>query len=322
MALVERIDPEARTALDAWRTANEGLWAPDLSERRARFDAMARPVMQDAPVRARVHQRDVTIAGPDGDPLRLQLTRPATASGTLPAVLCLHGGGFVIGSVETDQAQVLPLADELGALVVSVDYRLAPEHPHPAPVEDCHAALAWMVAQADELDIDPQRIALFGTSAGGGLAAGVALMARDRATATPALQVLGYPMLDDRGTTVSSRQSEDLGAWDRELNFEGWRHLLGDRAGGAEVDGYAAPARATRLAGVCPAYVDVGELDLLRDECVAYAARLMEAGVPTELHVFRGAYHACEQIAAETPLGQRIRSLRTDALRQALAVSG
>jgi acetyl esterase/lipase len=238
----------------------------------------------------------------------------------LPAVLCIHGGGFVIGSIDTDQGQILPLVDQLGAVVVGVEYRLAPEHPHPTPVEDCHAALQWMVANAAGLRIDPSRIALFGTSAGGGLAAAVALLARDRGTAAPVLQVLAYPMLDDRNDTPSSHDVPALGLWNLPINVEGWRHLLGDRLGTDDVSAYAAPARAEDIRGLCPAHVDVGELDILRDESISYASRLLQAGVATELHVVPGAYHACEQVAPESDIARRIVGYRMAALRRALRI--
>ncbi len=315
-----RVDPEALQALDQALTLGlvGSAWSDDVEERRSFFLDMQATGLDADPLLGRIEQRDEIIVGPDGDELRVQVTRPVGVSGILPAVLCLHGGGFVIGSVETDQAQVRPLAVELGAIVVGVDYRRAPEHPHPAPVEDCHAALAWMVANAEDLQLDPSRIALFGTSAGGGLAAGLALMARDRGTAAPVLQVLAYPMLDDRGTTPSSRDLPALGLWDRDINFSSWALLLGGRAGGPDVDAYAAPARAPEVAGLCPAFLEVGELDILRDETIHYALRLFGANVATELHVHPGAFHACEQVAAGSAIGRRIWQLRIDALRRAL----
>lgn len=315
-----RVDPEALVALDeALRLGLVGSgWSGDVEERRNFFLNMQIAGLDADPLQGRIEQRDEIIDGPDGDRLRVQITRPVGVGGVLPAVLCLHGGGFVIGSVETDQAQVRRLAVELGAVVVGVDYRRAPEHPHPAPVRDCHAALAWMVAQAQDLQLDPHHIALFGTSAGGGLAAGLALMARDLRTAAPVLQVLAYPMLDDRGTTPSSRDLSPLGMWDRDLNFSSWDLLLGGRAGEPDVDAYAAPARATDVAGVCPAFLEVGELDILRDETILYGLQLYGANVATEMHVHPGAFHACEQVAAGSAIGRRIWQLRIDALCRAL----
>ncbi|GAA3342217.1 hypothetical protein GCM10020358_36420 [Amorphoplanes nipponensis] len=187
--------------------------------------------------------------------------------------------------------------------------------PHPAPVEDCYAGLVWTAAHAAELGIDPDRLALYGGSAGGGLAIATALIARDRGG--PALRFMMpiYPMIDDRNETASSHEITDIGIWDRAGNIEAWDWYLG----GKEADQYAAPARAEDLTGLPPAFIDVGAVDLFRDEDIAFAQRLMAAGVPTELHVHPGSYHAAETFAAEAALSRRTWALRTDALRRALA---
>jgi acetyl esterase/lipase len=177
---------------------------------------------------------------------------------------------------------------------VSVEYRLAPEHPHPAPVEDCYAGLKWMVEHAVEIGVDPSRIALAGPSAGGGLAAATALVARDRGGPPLACQILIYPMLDDRNITPSSREFAGIPGWSREANISGWTALLGDKTGTEDVSPYAAPARASDLSNLPPTLIQVGELEVFRDECVDYALRLMQAGVSTELHVYPGAYHGWE----------------------------
>lgn len=183
---------------------------------------------------------------------------------------------------------------------MSVGYRLAPEHPHPAPVEDCYAALRWMSDQASALGVDAGRLALYGGSAGGGLAAAVALPARDRGTPRPAFQMLPCPMLDDRNVTPSSHEITDIGIWDRAANLQGRQALLGDFDGADGVSPYAAPARADDLSGLPPTYLDAGELDLFRDENIDYATRLVRAGVPVELHVYPGGIHAGE-LPAPTP---------------------
>jgi acetyl esterase/lipase len=207
------------------------------------------------------------------------------------------------------------ICDEVGAVVVSVEYRLAPENPHPAPVEDCYAALVWMVKNADELGFDPNRLALYGGSAGGGLVLGTALLARDRGGPPVKFMMPIYPMIDDTNTTPSSHEIVDVGIWDREGNIEAWAWYIGD----GKPDQYAAPTRAEDLTGLPPAFIDVGTVDLFRDEDIAFAQRLMHAGIPTELHIHDGAYHAAERFAPEAALSTRIWAARLDALRRALA---
>jgi acetyl esterase/lipase len=196
-----------------------------------------------------------------------------------------------------------------------VEYRLAPEHPHPAPSEDCYAGLVWMARNAAELGFDPERLAVYGGSAGGGLTIAVVLLARDRGFPAIRFQMPIYPMIDDTNETPSSHEITDIGIWDRAANIEAWQWYLG----GGKPDQYAAPARAEDLSGLPPAFIDVGTVDLFRDEDIAFAARLMQAGVPVELHVNPGAYHASEAFAPQAVLSQRIWERRFDALRRALA---
>jgi acetyl esterase/lipase len=186
---------------------------------------------------------------------------------------------------------MIDLAQELGTAVVSVEYRLAPETRHPGPVEDCYAGLVWSAAHAQELGIDPQRIVLVGGSAGGGLAAGVALIARDRGGPAVLGQMLICPMLDDRNDTPSAVQMAGLGVWDRTSNETGWNALLGDARGADGVSPYAAPARAADLSGLPPAFIDVGSAETFRDEDVSYASRIWQAGGVAELHVWPGGFH-------------------------------
>jgi acetyl esterase/lipase len=216
--------------------------------------------------------------------------------------------------VAQSDAQAATLADSLSCVVVSVEYRLAPEHPYPAGPRDCYAGLAWMAAHADELGVDPDRIAIYGASAGGGLCIATALMARDRGGPALCFQMPIYPMIDDRNETPSSHLITDVGVWDRAANLEAWAWYLG----GKEADGYAAPARCEDLSGLPPTFIDVGTLDLFRDEDLAFAARLVQAGVPPELHLHPGAYHASEGFAPNAALSRRIVATRNDALRRAL----
>ncbi|WP_330434061.1 alpha/beta hydrolase [Streptomyces sp. NBC_00825] len=322
-SITDRIDPQVRQGLKALHelTGPGGLVDFDIPRQRELYEEMNRAALAALPPNDRVEYEDLTVPGPaDGPDVAVRVYRPAGSEGAglLPGILYIHGGGMITGSIRTDHRQVLPLVEAVDAVVVSVEYRLAPEHPHPAPVEDCYAALLWMSGRASELGIDPDRLALYGGSAGGGLAAGVALLARDRGTPRLAFQMLPYPMLDDRNITPSSQEITDIGIWDRAANLQGWQALLGERAGTGRVDPYAAPARADDLSGLPPAYLDVGELDLFRDENIAYANRLMQAGVPVELHVYPGGIHAGELLARDAELSTRINGYRVDALDRAL----
>jgi acetyl esterase/lipase len=233
------------------------------------------------------------------------------------AVLYLHGGGMIFGLEHLGDLYDLAVRDYVarsGVPMLVVDYRIAPEHPHPTPVEDCYAALRWLADNATTLGVDPARIAVMGDSAGGGLAAGVCLLARDRGGPPVAQQLLIYPMLDDRAHMPDPQLLPFL-TWTYDDNVTGWSALLGDGAGTDTVSSYAAPARATDLAGLPDTYIDVGDLDIFRDEDITYAARLSDAGVPTELHLHAGCPHAFEALArgadvTQRAIGDRIRRLR------------
>jgi len=263
-----------------------------LAQTRAMMEALA--TASGLPSTDRVDIDSRVIPGPSGCPdVRVLVTRPKVRTGPGPGILHIHGGGYVMGSPEMGLATDIAYAEMLGATVVSVDYRLAPETPHPGPVEDCYAALAWLHAEAAALGIDRKRIAVTGESAGGGLAAAVTLLARDRGLIKVAFQHLVFPMLDDR-TTVNPDPSPYFGEfiWTPEHNLFGWSSLLGGTPGGADVSCYAAPARAEDLAGLPPTYLACGALDLFLEENLDFARRLMRAGVPTELHIYPGAPHA------------------------------
>ena len=259
------------------------------------------PLMRAAPMVFPVSPEDVarteksTHAAPgrDGAPdVPVIVYRPVGAEGVLPCILHIHGGGYVLGSAAAGEAAHRPLAADLGCCIVTVDYRLAPETPHPGPVEDCYAALAWVTANADALKIDPARIGVMGESAGGGLAAGLALLARDRGEYKLAFQHLIYPMIDDRTVTLADPHPH-VGefVWTPQRNHFGWRSLLGAEPGAEGLSPYAAAARALDLSGLPPTYIATGALDLFLEEDLEYARRLTRGGVPLELHVYSGAYH-------------------------------
>ncbi len=290
----------------------------DLVQRRSTIDRLIAAASTDSQPNPRIAVEERTIPGLDaGDPnIRVRLYRPRDVSGAAPAIYVIHGGGMVLGNLEWEHPTCLSLSDELNAVVVQVDYRLAPEHPAPAGLHDCYAGLQWLASAS--LGIDHERIVIFGGSAGGGLALGTALMARDRQGPRLAYQMLLYPMIDDRNDTPSSHEITDLGVWDRATNLEAWSWYLGDAAGGDDVSPYLAPARMDDLSGLPPTFIDVGELDLFRDEDLRLAARLLQAGVATELHVYPGAFHGSESFAPRSELARRIERTRLDALRRAI----
>jgi acetyl esterase/lipase len=268
--------------------------------------------------------RDVLAPGlAQGAPkVPLRVYRPAaptTAGPPLPAVYALHGGGFVLGSPQVDHDTHLRFCRELPAVVVAADYRLAPEHPYPAALDDCHAGLWWLAGNAAELGVDPARIGLWGDSAGAGLAAGLALLARDRGGPPIRCQHLQSPALDDRLTTPSARTFTDTPVWNRRNARLSWEAYLGPGVPGSPaVPPYAAPARATDLAGLPPACVAVMEFDPLRDEAVAYAEALRAAGVPVHLCLYRGTFHGAVGVT-HAAVAQRILADARDALRAGLA---
>jgi acetyl esterase/lipase len=231
------------------------------------------------------------------DDVALSVLRPVESAAEPPVLFWMHGGGMVIGNRHMDDARLIEWCRWLGCVCVSVEYRLAPEAPYPTPLDDCEAGLRFILEHADELRVDKHRIGIGGRSAGGGLAAALALRWRaDDADPPLAFQYLEYPMLDDRGLTVSSR-TEGLPVWSREANAFGWQSYLGDRCGTDDVPTDAAPARATQLSCLPPTFISVGTADCLRDESIDFAARLCRAAVPTELHLYAGAVHGFDMFA-------------------------
>lgn len=314
------MDPELRAPLEALRAvfpADYRQWGPE--QRRAAATSFLGVGDDTVPG---VRWTDHALPGLGDDPeLTVRIYTPtASTSDSRPIILHIHGGGMWAGSIGSEHLLAAGVARDVDAVLVSVEYRLAPEHPYPAGIRDCLAALRWVEVSARDLGADPTRIALHGGSAGGGLAIGTALRNRDSDQPVPIVFLVAhYPMLDDRNTSPSSVQVRDIGdaVWNRAANQEGWGWYLGDGA----PDHYAAPARARviDLAGLPPVFLDVGELDLFRDETLALASTLSAAGVPTELHLYPGVFHASETVAPEARVSKTMRDTTLAALRRKLA---
>ncbi|WP_030672108.1 alpha/beta hydrolase [Streptomyces sp. NRRL B-1347] len=319
-------DPELSVALAALGTAPREPVTPDnLQERRARDAASRpRPTAEDLRAGGLFEVTELRVPGPPGAPdVTLVSVRPAGLTGPLPLLYYLHGGAMVMGNAWSVLPRILrEWALPLGLAVISAEYRLAPETQYPGPLEDCYAGLVWAVEHAAELDIDADRVVIGGKSAGGGLAAALALLARDRGGPEALGQLLLCPMLDDRNSTYSSHQMSGRGLWDLTSHTTVWKAVLGDRYGAADLPPLAAPARATDLSGLPPAYIEVGSAEMFRDEDIAYANAIWRAGGQAELHVWSGAYHGFDGIAPKAAVSLDARDARTRWLRRLLAQAG
>jgi acetyl esterase/lipase len=285
------VDPELAAFLDLFPAPE---FTPEsLTRMRTSYKEMRSQKTVDLPGFSEIAVTERFVPGPQGAPdVRVLLYKPTNRSMLLPVLLWMHGGGYVIGSADQQDLKIKTIVSAIGCAAISVDYRLAPETPHPGPVEDCYAALTWLYAHAEELGVDTTRIAIGGSSAGGGLAAGLALLTRDRGEVSLAFQLLIEPMLDDRtGTLSEPHPYTGEYIWTPDQNRFGWTALLGQEPGSPDVSPYAAAARADRLEGLPSTFIGVGSLDLLMEENIAYACRLMRDGVSTELHVYPGAFH-------------------------------
>ncbi len=312
------IDPELTAVLDLMPVID----LHDPVAARTAFEKMIVAMRTPLPQAEALDIEDRMVPGWEGDPeVAVRVYRPkAMPAGTsVPGILLIHGGGFVVGSVEAEHVGAVLLAVDAGAVVVSAEYRLAPEHPYPAGLHDCYAALSYLHADAASLGVDTARVAVVGASAGGGLAAGTALLARDLGGPPVCFQMLHIPELDDRLQTPSMQTFVDAPVWNQPLAVQSWRAYLGERAGGDDVPIYAAPARATDLRGLPPAYVSTAENDPLRDEGIAYALALLRAGVSVELHQFPGTFHG-SALVARAAVSQRASREAAVVLRRALGV--
>ncbi len=304
-----RYDPELDALLDSSGTPRETFTTDSIPLRRA---AAVRPPIDNTVRQRGLRHDEGAIEGFGGAEIAISIIRPAQPRERGLGIVHLHSGGMVIGDRFSGIEQIADWVEQFGGTCVSVEYRLAPEFPDPVPVEDCYAALEYTSAHARELDIDPALLIVAGMSAGGGLAAGVALLARDRGGPRLAGQVLMCPMLDERNETESSRQFAGVGLWDRESNDVGWDALLGDRRHTELVSPYASPSLATDLSGLPPTFIDVGTMEVFRDESIEYARRIAAAGGDVELHVWSGGFHGFDFHFPNASLSRRALAARRD----------
>lgn len=305
------IDPEVAQALS--QMPPMAAFTPEtLPQVRAQRAAMPKP-----PLSGNVEMTDYTVPGPQGAPdVVIRVYRPKGASGALPCLYWMHGGGYVLGTYDMEDARFDQWCPLLNCVAVSVEYRLAPETPYPGPLEDCYAGLLWTYRNAATIGADPNRIGIGGASAGGGLAAALALLARDRKEVPLRYQLLVYPMIDDRRVNPSSKW--EVPVWPPISNERGWAAYLGGLQGN-QIPAYAAPTRATDLAGLPPAFIPVGSVDGFLDEDIEYAQRLTWAGVPTKLSVYPGGPHAFDGLAPASALAKQARRDMEEWLKQMMS---
>jgi acetyl esterase/lipase len=303
-------DPELAEAIPALPSSDFS----DVAASRQMIDGLLGEINADVDL-AGLMVEDRAVPGPlAGTDVPIRLYSPQHGPTPRPGILYIHGGGFAVGSVDSEHAMAAMVA-RAGVVVVSVDYRLAPEHPFPTGLEDCYAALRWIHEHAGDLGVFVDRVAVFGQSAGGGLAAAIALVARDRGGPPLCFQYLGIPELDDRLETASMATFTDTPLWNRPNAVLSWRYYLGGR----EASAYAAPARAADLSGLPPAYISTMEFDPLRDEGITYGLRLLQAGVSVELHQFPGTFHGSSLISTAA-VSKRQAAETVDVLRRALGL--
>lgn len=311
----KRVNPELRQVLSTLPPVT--YTRASLPEIRQKDRAIFAALQASTPPDERVEVAERWVPGPAGAPdVRVKIYRPKAQTGVLPGVFFIHGGGHVGGAVESCDARCVSRAIEINCVVVSVDYRLAPEHPFPADLEDCYAALKWFSENAPALNVDASRIAVTGSSAGGGLTIALTFLTRDRGGPAIAFQMPLYPMIDDRNVTKSSLEITDDRVWNRTNNLFSWDMYLGEAR--QDVSPYAAPTRATDLSGLPPCYICVGDLDPFRDETIEYVARLTQTGTPVEFHLYPGCFHGHEVFVPSAEISRRTTHEYLLALKNAL----
>ena len=253
-----------------------------------------------------IHISNELIKGIHDNDIRVRIYKPTQQDSILPVLLWIHGGGYIIGSIDDNDDLCVQIVEAAQCVVVSVDYRLAPEHPYPAPLEDCYSALKWIADHASDLQVDVNKIGVAGASAGGGLTAGLTLLARDRAYPSICFQMPLYPMIDDRNNTPSANEIKEGMIWNQQTNEFGWTCYLGDLYGQENVPIYAAPARAEDYSNLPYTYTCVGQLDPFRDETLSYVTKLAQADVDVEFHLYPGAYHAFESLSPQSERAQQV----------------
>lgn len=300
-------------AATAGAPASPPIERGDVTALRALSEGGLAMIRDNQPEHPEVSRRDVTLRSFDGAEIMGRWYALADSSATGSAVVYLHGGGMILGSAELFDRTVAAYVADSGVPMLAVDYRRAPEHPYPTPMEDSYSGLVWIHENAATLGVEAHRIGVMGDSAGGGLAAAVAILARDRGVSI-ARQILMYPMLDDRNTNPDPHLVP-FATWTYDNNYTGWRALLGESMGSDDVPPSAAPARLTDFAGLADAFIEVGELDIFRDEAVEYARGLSGAGISAEVHVIPGCPHGFDILTESLPVVRRSRADRVRVLQ-------
>ena len=316
---LNKVDPELLPAVEQMQQifGSTSLDLTDLATVRGTMAAMAEQAADGVPAIPHVENERKTIHDEAlGIDVELETYSNTHVEGDRPAIIFIHGGGYVGGAANQAAPKLSQWSDRLGALIVSVEYRLAPEHPFPAALHDCFAALRWVAEFAENLQVDPNRIILVGESAGGGLAAGLALYARDQSDIKIAFQLLVYPMLDCNNVQAAGGKLEDTLVWSRDNNRMGWEAYLSNGVAD-EMLKYAVPSTAEDLSGLPPAFVPVGDLDLFQTENEQYVERLQSTPVEAEFKSYPGAFHGFASLAPEAAISQQFNQEIEDALRAA-----
>lgn len=307
MAVSKYVDPDLIPGLERLKAlVGDGLdVAKDLGASRVNSNARDETLIKALQIPDTISQDQLVCPAEGEQPsVEMRVMYPRETKAPMPLFYWMHGGGYVLGTAKQGDLFTLTAAQQLGCFAASVDYRLAPEAAYPEPLEDCYRGLKYLLDHAAEFNIDPTRVIIGGVSAGGGLAAGLGLLVRDRAEMSLLGQVLLYPMIDDRNVAPASDTLRDTLVWSRKANAFGWQSYLGDAFGNEDVPIYAAPARAEDLSGLPPTYMPVGDLDLFLQENIDYAQKLTRAGVPIHFHIYPGAFHGFNGFAAEAPVSQ------------------